>query len=406
MSKSSERALLCAKCITARPFAKWIRKNGERGQCDFDVKHGNRGRVVSVEVFAVHVDEFFRERYQLGGEERYVTENSDNVHYSQRGSSLLEILSSVLLSNDDHVVEVIIENLPDVSHYDVAQGADQFYDDTACYESIADVEARERADQEEYWYENRFTYQWKYFCEIVQYQRRFFKIKEILDNLFGNPIEYEGENSNPIYMLKAAQEIFRARILNDGFTEAVLQLNPARELGPPPKEHAQAGRMNVEYIPAFYGAFSEHTAVAEMRPGIGEEVAIGAFVLRRDIKVFDFTVFSITAGVERSINYVHTRYEFIKQMEEEISRRVLAYEKRRQYISTQIVAEYLKEYFGCEAVIYKSSVVTGDTTGSRNIVFLPRPEGFVEGDNAILKYQRYDLTEVRDVIYQLNKQLF
>src|SRR5271155_5801883 len=58
------------------------------------------------------------------------------------------------------------------------------FDPLALYESIADVEALERADQEEYWYENRFSFQWKDFCSTVQYGRRFFKIKELLDNLF------------------------------------------------------------------------------------------------------------------------------------------------------------------------------------------------------------------------------
>ncbi len=339
MNKSSEEMLLCTKCITAPVFAKWIRKNGQRGQCDFNVGHGRWGRVVTVEAFAVRVDEFFRERYQLGGVERYITEDSDDVSYRQLGSPLFEILSNALLSNDEVVVQAIIENLPDVSHRDITQGAEQFYDETQYYESIADVEARERADQEEYWYENRFTYQWKDFCEKVQYERRFFKTKELLDKLFGQPSEYEGGKTNPVYMLNSAQKIFRARILDASLTEDVLRLNPARELGAPPRQRAQAGRMNVEYIPAFYGAFSEHTAVAEMRPGIGEEVAIGEFILQRDVKVFDFTVFSRASHEEWSDNYVHTRYDFIKQMEAEISRRVLPYEKQREYISTQIVAE-------------------------------------------------------------------
>jgi hypothetical protein len=54
--------------------------------------------------------------------------------------------------------------------------------------------------------------------------------------------------------------------------------------------------MNVEYIPVFYGAFSEETAVAEIRPGIGEEVAVGEFELRRELRVFDFTAFSLRKG--------------------------------------------------------------------------------------------------------------
>jgi hypothetical protein len=213
MNKSSEEMLLCTKCITASPFADWIRENGQPGQCDFDIRHGHRGRVVTVEAFAVHVDEFFRAHYQLGGEEPYFTEESDNVAYRQRGSSLFEILSDELNSADDVVVQAIIENLPDVSHREIQKGAERFYDDAASYESIADVEALERADQEEYWYENRFAYQWEDFCQKVQYERRFFRTKELLDKLFGKPSEYEGGKINPVYMLKADQKIFRARIL-------------------------------------------------------------------------------------------------------------------------------------------------------------------------------------------------
>jgi RES domain len=356
--------------------------------------------------FAAHVDEYFREHYQLGGSDPYFHDESDKVFYEQRGSSLLEILSDDLGSSDNEVVKAIIENLPDFSHREIAQGAEPFYDDTASYESIADVEAQQRADDEEYWYENRFTYQWKDFCEKVQYERRFFRTKELLDKLFGKPSEYQEGEINPVYLLNAPQRIFRARILDGNFTEEVLKNQPARELGAPPRERAAAGRMNVEYIPAFYGAFSEETAVAEMRPGIGERVAIGEFALQKDVKVFDFTVFSRAPHEEPSNDYPHTRYGFIKQMEHEISRRVLPYEKQLQYISTQIVAEYLKQYFGCEAVIYSSSVVRGPAADRRNIVFLPRAEGFVGENMAVLKYRVFAVKEVRDVNYQLVEDLF
>src|SRR5579871_5418943 len=336
MHKPPEDRFLCAKCITARPFATWIRKNGRLGQCDFDFDHGKRGSVVAVNEFAIHVDDYFREHYQLGEEESYVTASSDNVSYRQRGSPLQEILADDLCSDSDAVIEAIIENLPDVSHREIQKGADPFYDDTANYESIAKVEARQRAEQEEYWYERRFVLQWEDFCEKVQYERRFFKTKELLDSLFGKPTEYEGGPINPIYMLKAGKMIFRARLFDGDFNEQTLGRNPETQLGAPPRDSARAGRMNVEFIPAFYGAFSEDTAVAEMRPSIGEEVAIGQFVLHRDVKVFDFTAFSRAPHDNWKAVYGHTRYDFIQQMEDEISRPVLPYEKQRQYISTQI----------------------------------------------------------------------
>jgi hypothetical protein len=251
MNKLSEEMLLCSDCITASPFTDWIRQNGHRGQCDFG--HGARACTVTVEVFAIYFDEFFRDHYQRGEEEPYFIEESDNPSYRQRGSSLFEILSDELMAEGD-VVQAIIENLPDASHREIQKGAERFYDDTASYESIADVEASERADQEDYWYKNRFAYQWEEFCQKVQYERRFFRTKELLDKLFGKPSEYEGGKINPVHTYKAGQKIFRARILDGSFTDAVLELNPAKELGAPPKDRALAGRMNVEYIPAFYGA--------------------------------------------------------------------------------------------------------------------------------------------------------
>jgi hypothetical protein len=355
-----------------------------------------------VEALAAYVGELVRERYQLGREEMYATEESDNPSYRQRGSSLLEILTNELGSSDDTITDAVIDNLPDVSHADIADGDEPFYDSTASYERISDVEADEAAEEHEYWYENRFRYKCDDFRNKVQYERRFFKTKEPLDELFGGPEEYEQGSIRPIYMLKTAQRIFRARVLDGNFTEEILRGNPARELGAPPKSSARAGRMNADYIPAFYGAFSAQTAVAEMRPGIGDEVAIGEFILQRDVKVFDFTVFS-RPPVSNELREIgdHTRYDFITQMEEEISRRVLPGDKHLQYISTQIVAEYLQEYFRCEAVIYKSAVVRDETSENRNVVFLPRADGFAGKDDAILKYDRLEVLSVEDVTYQL-----
>jgi RES domain len=88
-------------------------------------------------------------------------------------------------------------------------------------------------------------------------------------------------------------------------------------------------------------------------------------------------------------------------MEQEISQKALPYNKQLQYISTQVVAEYLKEYFSCEAVIYRSSVVREHGTGTRNIVILPRAENFVGGDAAVLKYQNFTVKTVLDVTYEL-----
>jgi hypothetical protein len=158
--------------------------------------------------------------------------------------------------------------------------------------------------------------------------------------------------------------------------------------------------MNVEYIPAFYGAFCEETAIAEIRPGIGDEVAVGEFVLARDLKVFDFTAFSRARGVAWKDLVTHTRYEFITQMQDEISKPISPLAMQREYIATQIVAEYLREYFACDAVIYKSSMHRDEKKDNRNIVILNRGEEFVgtESEN-LLSYSRHETKDILDVVY-------
>lgn len=402
MTKPTEEMHVCPKCVMSKRFQKWIRATGKRGQCDIVEDHGDRSRVVAIRNFAKHVDEIFRKEYQLGGEDSFYAGVSDRLSYAQRGSSLLDIISNELLC-DDALAETIIDRLPDVSPRDIAQGAEPFYDSTANYEKIADVEARNRAESEEYWYFLRFSLQWDDFCERVKYESRFFSAKELLDKLFGKPSEYEGDGPvNPVYLLKAPLNIYRARVLDASFTENILKADPAKEVGAPPRDKATAGRMNVEFIPAFYGAFSEQTAVAETRPDIGEEVAIGEFILQKDIKVFDFTVFTLSEAEDKTLSYAHTRYDFIDQLEREMSRQIRSHEKRRDYIPTQIAAEYLNQYFDFDAIIYHSAVVSGRSREHRNIVFLPRADFFVGGGEEILKFSRFQILQVEDVNYTLS----
>lgn len=406
MDSTSGELNVCTQCIADATLSNWITDNGRDGKCDFESSHGPSTRVVTIEEFAEKVDADFREHYQLGDEEQYFDDDSDRPSYQQRGEPYREILRDELQCNED-VLEAIIDNLPDASGYDIKDGAELFYDDGANYESTAEVEKRERADEEERWYERRFSYQWDEFCRIVQYERRFFKIKELLDDLFGRPDEYEKGAIRPVYTLKVGQKIYRARLLDDNFTQERLLANPAKELGAPPREKARAGRMNVEYIPAFYAAFCEETAIAEIRPGIGDEIAVGEFVIQRELRVFDFTAFSKTRDEEWKDVYTHTRYEFITQMQQEFSRPILPFERQREYIATQIAAEYLKEYFDCGAIIYQSSMQKRDKSDNRNVVILNRGVDFVgTAATDVLSFSRHDIREVMNVTYEIGSWPF
>ena len=405
MNDSSSTKRLCTKCIGAASFIEIIREHGSIAACGFDPAHGARRKTMALGDFAGYVDEHFRKTYQLGREEPYFHDDSDRLSYRQRGSTLLEILSDDLAVEGRAVAEAIIHHLPDVDWHDVVEGADAFYDDGANYERASNVEMEERADQEDYWFENRFRYEWSDFCGVVRYQNRHFAAKALLDHLFGAPSKYEDGPVAPIYELAADLRVFRARRLDDRLTAVTLAGAPAAQLGAPPRDRAKSGRMNVELIPAFYAAFGEDTAVAELRPGIEEEIAIGEFVLRRAVRVFDFTVFSRVLR-DRPSNLAHTRYEFVTQLEGEISRPVRAHERQRDYIPTQIVAEYLREFFRCEAVIYRSSVMKERMDNHRNVVFLPRSDPFSGSESSILLFDRYVLKEVTDIRYEVSAPAF
>ena len=406
ISSISGESNLCTQCISAGRFVKWIGDNGRDGECDFDPSHGRSYTVVTIEEFAEEVDRYFREHYQLGEEYPYFPEDSDSPSYDHYGEPFKDILGNDL-ECDEKIIDAVADNLPDCSHRDIKHGAEPFYDDCANYESIIDAEKRRSSEEEEHWYEQRFSYQWADFCQTVQYERRFFKIKELLDDLFGTPEEYDEGAIRPVYALKVGKKIYRARLLDDDFTQERLNKNPAKELGAPPREKAQAGRMNVEYIPAFYAAFCEDSAIAEIRPGIGDEVAVGEFVVQKEIKVFDFTAFARSHGDEWKQCYTHTRYDFITQMQHEISKPILPFERQREFIATQIVAEYLREYFNCDAVIYQSSMHKNAKMDNRNIVILNRGVDFVGPTAAnLLSFSRHDIREIMDVIYTIGTSPF
>lgn len=389
---------LCSRCIQEGPLRDWLESAGVEGDCDFDPEH-TAVPCVSVDEFAEHADSWFQENYQPGGPTSEIDPDpeSDRIYHGTEGQPYEEIFSEELGSSDK-VLRAVLDALPDVSDHDISQGAEPFYTDAHNFESIEAARAREKADQDEYWFANRYAFEWEDFCAQVQFSSRFFGIKERLDGLFGQPEEYGEGPVKPLYELAAGQVLFRARLMDGDLTEEALQANGAALLGPPPTARTQAGRLNVEFIPVFYAAFARSTAVAELRPGIGDSIAIGRFRTRVPLKVFDFTVFDHRAA-DRRHYYDHSRYDFITQMQDEISRPVRPHERQREYIATQIVAEYLKTHFGCDAVIYKSSMQRDDAEDNRNIVILHRETFVGTEDPGVISYVDWSLQDVIDVRY-------
>ncbi|MFT7099060.1 MAG: hypothetical protein ACJAS6_000930 [Rickettsiales bacterium] len=381
--ESRESMLMCKECIGNDLVQSFIDKKGMRGHCSINNSHSAKNKVISCPGLIIYIDEQFQKHYCVG-EQYSFFDDSDRMHYEQRGEDLVDCIAG-FLECDYELAEIITNELKKDENYDAAGGEHLFYDDSIRYESREDVEARD-AENAEYWYENQIQFKWQEFCEYVKHSNRFFNIRSRLDELFGNADRYsEGERS-PIYFIYKGSSIYRARKTDENSYDK-LKKSPMSELGPPPPDKSVNGRMNVQHIPVFYGAFDSKVAVSELRPFIQEKVALGKFTLAEDIKVFDFTVYdNIFDDKYRNSDYHETRYDILSYMQSEISQPVSLNSQSLEYVPTQIISEYIKEHFKVDAIIYFSSLVPEDSKNDRrNIVIFDSKKLIISSDDVSSK---------------------
>ena len=125
---------ICCECVENDNLSKWIKTNGNKGQCDFDQSHKSFNEVVLMTDFIREFDNCFYENYIEGDVQLFPVSGSEETDYVKRGRSFAEILQDDFFF-DDAVSEAVIENLG--------------YDEN--YEKCSEVEERERLDREEYY---------------------------------------------------------------------------------------------------------------------------------------------------------------------------------------------------------------------------------------------------------------
>jgi hypothetical protein len=400
-SQNSQEMSLCTECIDNEDFSSYIKNQGSKGQCDFNKEHGNLHQTLTVKDFCEHVDVYFQEKYCPGTVHHYYLENAGEPYDC--------ILSEELEIDDNEALRAIVTTLAENEYYDYSSGEEPFYNDETNYQLITDVQKDEREQErefEDYWYDNRVSFQWQDFSQSVIYGSRFFNIKEQLDNIFGKIEGYSNDKRRPIYTISKSTPIYRARKLGRGLTAEIVKSNPSQELGAPSAEISISGRMNVQHIPAFYASFSSDVALRELQPYISEEVAIGKFILKRDVKVFDFTVFDKMyddkygeKGAERE--YDNTRYDVVTRIQEEMSKPVSSDSKSLNYIPTQVLTEYIQERFNIDAIIYFSSLFSAsDKKEKRNIVLLNKKFDGGKYNNALsINKNNVSIKSVKNIKY-------
>ena len=313
----------------------------------------------TLQVLADWAHEVFSEHFVLTPD--HPTEPDDFIAIALRldwdrgGSSPAEIIAQEA-GIDEKIATDLVHLLSEVHSYAAVRGGEEDpYDN---YDTRYEAAAPNP---------ETFRKLWDSVPSEIRHRARFFntEAEHVLENIFGDLSKLTTEHGIPVITELGTPSpnafIWRARTaLSKEKAETILK-SPAQELGPPPAEHATAGRMNPEGIPVFYGAMDLSTCIAEVRPPVGSYVVAGRFKLLRTVRVLDM---NLLQEVYAEPNYFHPHYAdlsnriaFLKQLVDELTRPVMPGDEAREYLATQVVAEYLahKTVPRLDGILFRSS---------------------------------------------------
>ena len=271
---------ICSNCIGDRVIKKEVIDSDNIETCSYCEEEG---QCISLNDLALRVDEVYREYYQLGAVIPHFSDDSDKPDYRTLGEEPSFILQEVL-EIECNIADDLVKILSDWEEHDVVHdGADPLFDSASNYEAKPT-------------YDYEYSGLWNEFCDSIKHKSRFFDVNSIrlLDEIFKDidKYEYSGEKP-PIRIFGDSDDekyIYRGRRADTDQKIINILKNPQKELGPPPKKLATAGRMNPDGISVFYGALNRKTCLAELRLPVGSYAITGKFEVIGKLIVLDLTL--------------------------------------------------------------------------------------------------------------------
>lgn len=158
------------------------------------------------------------------------------------------------------------------------------------------------------------------------------------------------------YLLDRQQKLYRARLHANKDEKAYSK----KKMYSPPKENSTAGRANPSGISYLYLCDNDETVLYEIRSFFLDEVSIGTFLLSKDIKenvyINDFTeIPSIYKEGEEIQNAIITTL-LKEKISLELSKPLRRYDSELEYIPTQFICEFIKEFTEVKGIKFKSSL--------------------------------------------------
>lgn len=206
---------------------------------------------------------------------------------------------------------------------------------------------------------------WSCIAAELKHGRRFFNAQalgffsRLVDEALDATDPMRGAQKVVVQELPAGTEFFRCRLAADEASARHIVANAASELGAAPKSKAGNNRMSPAGVPLIYLAKDMATAVAEVRPSLGDLAVVGRFRLRVPVKVFDFP--ALTEKLHHSpLSWFDPEHDercrmrrLLAFVHDDIARPVRAADT--DYVVTQALADFISQHAeGFQGIAFQS----------------------------------------------------
>lgn len=330
---------ICTHCTQNKHLKRIIEAEGSEDYCS--VCRSRQSKVFSIERLAnligPIITEFFRPEAKNHG-----SDDDEGYYPGEPNAFYLDEVVMAILKQDvdfrDELAEAIVEAQK------LREEADEpFLLDLSA--SYAPVSIQTGADY--------FTPRWNLIVEELKHKRRFFSesVREFFDGIFADLDDITTFELDPFEFQRVVRQeargftVYRSRIINSEQVKAVLD-NPYKEVGPPPRAKARAGRMSAEGVVALYCATEADTAIAELRPAIGQIAAVIELQFARPLRLLDFVRLERAlddgwdAFLDPNFRTARETRRFLRKLHTLISQPIVP-GNEAEYLVTQTMAEYL-----------------------------------------------------------------